>query len=112
MDNTRWRCSVCARHNDRKSPIDHCLSPPSLLVPQEFLFDPITKTYGDPRRRPEVRFGTVEYAATSDYMVSCTPTFDFTPSSSLGSTTTTGHVSLPPRRLAQCHSNRLPAIVL
>lgn len=39
------------------------------LVPQEFLFDPMSKTYGDPRRRPEVRFGTVEYVATSDYMV-------------------------------------------
>jgi protein transport protein SEC24 len=37
-------------------------------VPQEFLFDPITKTYGDPSRRPEVRFGTVEYTATADYM--------------------------------------------
>ena len=38
------------------------------LVPQEFLFDPVTKTYGDPSRRPEVRFGTVEYTATADYM--------------------------------------------
>jgi hypothetical protein len=42
------------------------------IVPQEFLFDPITKTYGDPSRRPEVRFGTVEYTATSDYMVRLT----------------------------------------
>lgn len=40
-----------------------------IVVPQEFLFDPITKTYGDPSRRPEVRCGTVEYAATADYMV-------------------------------------------
>lgn len=40
-----------------------------VVVPQEFLFDPITKTYGDPSRRPEVRCGTVEYAATADYMV-------------------------------------------
>ena len=38
-------------------------------MPQEFLIDPITKTYGDPSRRPEVRFGTVEYTATADYMV-------------------------------------------
>lgn len=38
------------------------------LVPQEFLFDPTTKSYGDPSRRPEVRFGTVEYTATADYM--------------------------------------------
>ena len=29
----------------------------------------MTKTYGAPNRRPEVRFGTVEYAATADYMV-------------------------------------------
>ncbi|CAF5082269.1 unnamed protein product [Rotaria sp. Silwood1] len=53
QDNTRWRCSICFRQND---------------LPQEFLFDPITKTYGDPSRRPEVRFGTVEYTASSDYM--------------------------------------------
>ncbi|CAF3776387.1 unnamed protein product [Rotaria sp. Silwood1] len=53
LDNTRWRCSICSRVND---------------LPQEFLFDPITKTYGDPSRRPEVRFGTVEYTATADYM--------------------------------------------
>ncbi|CAF3954917.1 unnamed protein product [Rotaria sordida] len=53
QDNTRWRCSICFRVND---------------LPQEFLFDPITKTYGDPSRRPEVRFGTVEYVASSDYM--------------------------------------------
>ncbi len=39
------------------------------IVPQEFLYDPTTKAYGDPSRRPEVRFGTVEYAATTDYMV-------------------------------------------
>ncbi|CAF3246703.1 unnamed protein product [Rotaria socialis] len=53
LDNTRWRCSICYRVND---------------LPQEFLFDPVTKTYGDPSRRPEVRFGTVEYTATADYM--------------------------------------------
>ncbi|UJR15134.1 hypothetical protein I4U23_002099 [Adineta vaga] len=53
LDNTRWRCSICFRMND---------------LPQEFLFDPVTKTFGDPSRRPEVRFGTVEYTATSDYM--------------------------------------------
>ncbi|CAF1266761.1 unnamed protein product [Rotaria magnacalcarata] len=53
LDNTRWRCSICFRNNE---------------LPQEFLYDPATKTYGDPSRRPEVRFGTVEYTATSDYM--------------------------------------------
>ncbi|CAF0744717.1 unnamed protein product [Didymodactylos carnosus] len=53
LDNTRWRCSICFRVNN---------------LPQEFLFDPVTKTYGDPARRPEVRFGTVEYTATADYM--------------------------------------------
>jgi len=72
-DNTRWRCSVCSRVNDCTIEIrlltsfSNCCC---FLVPQEFLFDPISKTYGDPRRRPEVRFGTVEYAATADYMVS------------------------------------------
>ncbi len=68
LDNTRWRCSICFRVNDCKSILFN--SPLFFLfsVPQEFLFDPITKTYGDPSRRPEVRFGTVEYTATADYM--------------------------------------------
>jgi len=39
------------------------------VVPEEFQFDPVTKSYGDPSRRPEVRTGTIEFIAPSEYMV-------------------------------------------
>lgn len=39
------------------------------IVPEEFQFDPVTKSYGDPSRRPEVRTGTIEFIAPSEYMV-------------------------------------------
>lgn len=39
-------------------------------VSEEFLYDPTTKTYGDPFARPEVRSGTIEYIAPAEYMVS------------------------------------------
>ena len=72
LDNTRWRCSICFRVNDRQCPQTFFFHPHSrvsfIAVPQEFLFDPVTKSYGDPSRRPEVRYGTVEYTATADYM--------------------------------------------
>jgi protein transport protein SEC24 len=38
-------------------------------VPEEFLFDPATKSYGDPRNRPELQQATVEYIAPSEYML-------------------------------------------
>lgn len=38
-------------------------------MPEEFQYDPVTKTYGDPSRRPEVRSGTIEFLAPADYMV-------------------------------------------
>ncbi|KMQ98170.1 protein transport protein sec24b-like protein [Lasius niger] len=38
-------------------------------LPEEFQFDPVTKSYGDPSRRPEVRTGTIEFIAPSEYMV-------------------------------------------
>jgi len=41
----------------------------SYAVPEEFQYDPITKTYGDPSRRPEVRSATIEFVAPADYMV-------------------------------------------
>lgn len=39
------------------------------LVPEEFQFDPVTKSYGDPSRRPEVKTSTIEFIASSEYMV-------------------------------------------
>jgi hypothetical protein len=38
-------------------------------VPDEFSFDPVSKTYGDPQRRPEIRSATIEFIAPSEYMV-------------------------------------------
>ena len=36
----RWRCNICYRVND---------------LPEEFLYDPVSKSYGDPSRRPECK---------------------------------------------------------
>ena len=50
----------------------------SFAVPDEFSFDPVTKTYGDPQRRPEIRSATIEFIAPSEYMVSsCSVTCSF-----------------------------------
>lgn len=38
-------------------------------VPEEFLYDPATRSYGDPARRPEIKNATIEFIAPSDYMV-------------------------------------------
>ena len=39
-------------------------------MPEEFQYDPLTKTYGDPTRRPEIKSATIEFIAPSEYMVS------------------------------------------
>ena len=39
-------------------------------VPEEFSYDPVSKTYGEPQRRPEIRASTIEFIAPSEYMVS------------------------------------------
>ncbi|XP_011648058.1 protein transport protein Sec24A isoform X2 [Pogonomyrmex barbatus] len=54
VDMRRWKCNLCFRLNE---------------LPEEFQFDPVTKSYGDPSRRPEVRTGTIEFIAPSEYMV-------------------------------------------
>lgn len=53
-DSKRWKCNLCYRIND---------------LPDEFQFDPVTKTYGDPSRRPEVKSSTIEYIAPAEYMI-------------------------------------------
>jgi protein transport protein SEC24 len=40
-----------------------------LIVPEEFSYDPVSKSYGDPQRRPEIRSSTIEFIAPSEYMV-------------------------------------------
>ncbi|GBP19739.1 Protein transport protein Sec24A [Eumeta japonica] len=39
------------------------------LVPEEFQYDPVSKTYGDPSRRPEIRSATIEFIAPGEYML-------------------------------------------
>lgn len=39
------------------------------IVPEEFQYDPVTKSYGDPTRRPEIQSATIEYIAPSEYML-------------------------------------------
>ncbi|XP_042901312.1 protein transport protein Sec24A isoform X2 [Parasteatoda tepidariorum] len=54
IDQRRWKCNLCFRVND---------------LPEEFLYDPATRSYGDPARRPEIKNATIEYIAPSDYML-------------------------------------------
>lgn len=35
------------------------------------MYNPVTRSYGEPHKRPEVRNSTVEFIASSDYMVNC-----------------------------------------
>nr|NVI78018.1 Sec24AB ortholog [Cucujiformia] len=38
-------------------------------LPEEFQFDPVSKSYGDPSRRPEIKASTIEYIAPAEYML-------------------------------------------
>lgn len=38
-------------------------------MPEEFQYDPVSKTYGDPTRRPEIKSSTIEFIAPSEYML-------------------------------------------
>ncbi|XP_072111983.1 protein transport protein Sec24B-like isoform X4 [Mobula birostris] len=53
-DQRRWKCNLCYRVND---------------VPEEFMYNPLTHSYGEPHKRPEVQTATVEFIASSDYML-------------------------------------------
>lgn len=54
VDAKRWKCNLCFRVNE---------------LPEEFQYDPVSKTYGDPSRRPEIKSSTIEYIAPSEYML-------------------------------------------
>ncbi|XP_069045279.1 protein transport protein Sec24B isoform X2 [Lepisosteus oculatus] len=54
LDQRRWKCNLCYRVND---------------VPDEFMYNPLTRSYGEPQKRPEVQNSTVEFIASSDYML-------------------------------------------
>lgn len=52
----------------------------TLAVPDEFMYNPVTRSYGEPHKRPEVQNSTVEFIASSDYMVSIHPSRSSLPS--------------------------------
>ncbi len=52
------RASICSDNLSSRS------------VPDEFMYNPVTRSYGEPHKRPEVQNSTVEFIASSDYMVS------------------------------------------
>jgi protein transport protein SEC24 len=54
VDQRRWRCNLCYRVNE---------------LPEEFLYDPVSKSYGDPSRRPECKSSTIEFIAPQEYML-------------------------------------------
>lgn len=81
LDQRRWKCNLCYRVNDGTSPVvSSCCScvvqrfllasTCSYSVPDEFMYNPVTRSYGEPHKRPEVQNATVEFIASSDYMVS------------------------------------------
>nr|KAF6350062.1 SEC24-like protein A, COPII coat complex component [Myotis myotis] len=54
LDQRRWKCNLCYQVND---------------VPEEFMYNPLTRAYGEPHRRPEVQNATIEFMAPSEYML-------------------------------------------
>lgn len=54
VERQKWKCNICFRIN---------------ALPEDFMYDPSTKKYGEPERRPEVRNATVEFIAPSEYML-------------------------------------------
>ncbi|XP_073458352.1 protein transport protein Sec24B isoform X1 [Aquarana catesbeiana] len=54
IDQRRWKCNLCYRVND---------------VPEEFMYNPVTRSYGEPHKQTEVLSSSVEFVASSDYML-------------------------------------------
>lgn len=54
VDMRRWKCNLCFRVNE---------------LPEDFSYDPVSKSYGEPQRRPEIRSATIEFVAPSEYML-------------------------------------------
>lgn len=54
IDSRRWKCNLCFRVND---------------VPEGFYYDPVSRSHGDPQKRPEIQSATVEFIAPTEYML-------------------------------------------
>lgn len=76
VDQRRWKCNLCFRVNDRKNEYLYLFISETylsfnipFLVPDEFQYDPMSNSYGDPTRRPEIKNATIEFIAPAEYMV-------------------------------------------
>ncbi|XP_064458307.1 protein transport protein Sec24A-like isoform X2 [Ornithodoros turicata] len=54
VEQQRWKCNICFRFN---------------VLPDDFMYDPVSRKYGEPERRPEIQNATVEFIAPSEYML-------------------------------------------
>ncbi|XP_063220045.1 protein transport protein Sec24A [Bacillus rossius redtenbacheri] len=54
VDQKHWKCNLCFKVNE---------------LPEEFQYDPVSNTHGDPSKRPEIRSSTIEFIAPSEYML-------------------------------------------
>lgn len=96
-------------------------------VPEEFMYNPVSRSYGEPHKRPEVQNATIEFIAPSEYMVvglSCTVIFSFffsfndiffcpmPPPPPLAEAAAAGRVPLRPGRVSQRSGDGLPESLL
>ncbi|NXU55827.1 SC24A protein, partial [Turnix velox] len=65
LDQRRWKCNLCYRVNDGKFEMSFI----ALNFPEEFMYNPVTRVYGEPHKRPEVQNATIEFMAPSEYML-------------------------------------------
>ncbi|NXL95450.1 SC24B protein, partial [Alectura lathami] len=60
-------CLQCFLEKCKCNSIYHASS--NIVIPEEFMYNPLTRSYGEPHKRPEVQNSTVEFIASSDYML-------------------------------------------
>uniref|UniRef100_A0A1I8E8P3 Sec23/Sec24 trunk domain-containing protein n=1 Tax=Wuchereria bancrofti TaxID=6293 RepID=A0A1I8E8P3_WUCBA len=69
-DSRHWKCNICYRVNDCEfNFISSMKAIEIILVPDDFNWDPATKSFGEPTHRPEIKNATVEFIAPSEYML-------------------------------------------
>uniref|UniRef100_A0A8C4QFP4 Uncharacterized protein n=1 Tax=Eptatretus burgeri TaxID=7764 RepID=A0A8C4QFP4_EPTBU len=54
LQSQKWKCNLCYQIND---------------IPDDFVFNPVTHSYGNPLERPEIQYSTIEFIAPAEYMV-------------------------------------------
>lgn len=92
------------------------------------MYNPVTRSYGEPHKRPEVQNSTVEFIASSDYMVSLPVSplegslvsagfsrclmYLPRPSGHLAASSSACRLPVCPRRVSQRRGSRLPEVLL